>query len=72
MANTYNIERIYTEAKRLAELRGHAPDLTDLDAIVEDAIQLAHEKCITTEDVFNALNILIAKGGLSCTSDCIH
>jgi hypothetical protein len=34
---TIDYDKVYVEAARIAKERGHNPDLTDLDKIVEDA-----------------------------------
>jgi hypothetical protein len=51
-------DKVYVEAKRIAGERGHNPDLTDLDQIVEDATDLA-KSAVSTEDVLRVLDTLI-------------
>lgn len=60
-----NIEKLRAEAQRLATERGHSPDDTDLDSIVEDAITLA-QRGIETEQVLRVLDLLISKDGMTC------
>jgi hypothetical protein len=55
---TINYDKVYAEAERIAKERGHNPDLTDLDAIVEDAADLAKSQA-STEDVLRILDTLI-------------
>jgi hypothetical protein len=76
-----DIERLFSEAKRISIERGHDPDEADLDCIVEDAIQLARS-AITTEQVVAMLDTLIQNaetdsgacnicGAIQdCTPDC--
>lgn len=54
---------IFDEAERISVERGHAPDSSDLDLIVEDALTLAKQQLLAQlcrENVINALKLLIS------------
>jgi hypothetical protein len=57
---TIDYDKVYAEASRIATERGHQPDLTDLDKIVEDATDLARSQA-STEDVIGMLDTLIQR-----------
>lgn len=61
-------DKVYEVARRLCAERGHNPDVTDLDAIVEDATDLA-KSTVSTEMVIAQLDMLI-RGPVKKCDEC--